>query len=64
LRDSDKRSALARKGKGHAQIFDWDVVAEQIFSIYEMALVGAEEITLSSENRGWNRFLSKDGDKK
>jgi phosphatidylinositol alpha-mannosyltransferase len=64
LRDSDKRSALARKGKAHAQIFDWDVVAEQIFSIYEMALVGAEEITLSSENRGWNRFLSKDGDKK
>jgi phosphatidyl-myo-inositol alpha-mannosyltransferase len=64
LRDSDKRSALARNGKVHAQIFDWDVVAEQIFSIYEMALVGAEEITLSSENRGWNRFLSKDGDKK
>ncbi len=64
LRDSDKRSALARNGKVHAQIFDWDVVAEQIFSIYEMALVGAQEITLSSENRGWNRFLSKDGDKK
>jgi phosphatidylinositol alpha-mannosyltransferase len=64
LRDSDKRSALARKGKEHAQIFDWDVVAEQIFSIYEMALVGAQEITLSSENRPWNRFLSKDGDKK
>ena len=64
LRDSDKRSALARNGKVHAQIFDWDVVAEQIFSIYEMAMVGAEEITLSSENRGWNRFLSKDGDKK
>jgi len=64
LRDSEKRSALARKGKEHAQIFDWDVVAEQIFSIYEMALVGGQEITLSSENRGWNRFLSKDGDKK
>ena len=64
LRDSEKRSALARKGKEHAQIFDWDVVAEQIFSIYEMALVGAQEITLSSENRPWNRFLSRDGDKK
>lgn len=64
LRDSDKRSALAHKGKEHAQIFDWDVVAEQIFSIYEMALVGAQEITLSSENRPWNRFLSKDGHKK
>jgi len=64
LRDSDKRGALSRKGKEHAQIFDWDVVAEQIFSIYEMALVGAQEITLSSDNRPWNRFLSKDGDKK
>jgi hypothetical protein len=29
-----------------------------------MALVGGQEITLSSENRGWNRFLSKDADKK
>ena len=64
LRDCEKRSALARKGKEHAQIFDWDVVAEQIFSIYEMALVGAQEITLTSENRPWNRFLSRDGDKK
>ncbi|CAB4657134.1 unannotated protein [freshwater metagenome] len=64
LRDSDKRGALSRKGKEHAQIFDWDVVAEQIFSIYEMALVGAQKITLSSDNRPWNRFLSKDGDKK
>ena len=64
LRDREKRNVFARKGKEHAQIFDWDVVAEQIFSIYEMALVGAEKITLSSENRGWNRFLSKDADKK
>jgi len=63
LRDTAKREELSRKGKEHAQIFDWEVVAEQIFSIYEMAMVGADKITLTSENRPWNRFLSRDGDK-
>jgi phosphatidylinositol alpha-mannosyltransferase len=61
LRDEPKRKELARKGKDHAQIFDWDVVAHQIFSIYEMAMVGGEKITLASDSRSWNRFLSRDG---
>lgn len=61
LRDEPKRKELARKGKNHAQKFDWDVVAEEIFSIYEMAMVGGEKITLASDSRSWNRFLSKDG---
>jgi phosphatidylinositol alpha-mannosyltransferase len=61
LRDESKRKELSVKGKAHAQIFDWKVVADQIFSIYEMAMVGSEKITLTSENRSWNRFLSKDG---
>ena len=55
---------LSKAGKDHAQIFDWDVVGEQIFSIYEMALVGGEGVTLVSENRPWNRLLSRDEDKK
>jgi phosphatidylinositol alpha-mannosyltransferase len=63
LRDESKRNELSVKGKAHAQIFDWEVVADQIFSIYEMAMVGGEKITLTSENRSWNRFLSKDGGK-
>jgi phosphatidylinositol alpha-mannosyltransferase len=63
LRDENKRHEVSVKGKEHAQIFDWEVVAEQIFSIYEMAMVGGEEITLTSENRSWNRFLSRDGSK-
>ncbi|CAB4925668.1 unannotated protein [freshwater metagenome] len=63
LRDENKRVELAKSGKEHAQIFDWDVVAKDIFSIYEMALVGGEKISLSSENRPWNRFLSREGDK-
>lgn len=63
LRDTHKREELSKKGRQHAQIFDWEVVAEQIFSIYEMAMVGGDKITLASENRPWNRLLSRDGDK-
>ena len=61
LRDEPKRKELAQKGKEHAQIFDWDVVAQEIFSIYEMAMVGGDKITLASDSRSWNRFLSRDG---
>jgi len=64
LRDDKKRREFSLAGKEHAQIFDWDVVGEQIFSIYEMALVGGEGVTLVSENRHWNRLLSRDEDKK
>jgi len=63
LRDTDKRNRLSKIGKAHAQIFDWEVVAEQIFSIYEMAMVGGDKITLSSENRPWSRFLTREGEK-
>ncbi|CAB4554425.1 MAG: glycosyltransferase [Actinobacteria bacterium] len=61
LRDDEKRRDLSRKGKDYAQRFDWDVVAEDIYSIYEMALVGSSGVTLSSENRAWNRFLGREG---
>ncbi|NCV81730.1 MAG: glycosyltransferase family 1 protein [Actinobacteria bacterium] len=64
LRDENKRKALASAGKKHAQIFDWDVVAEQIFSIYEMAIVGSKGVSLSSDGRTWGRFLSRDEEKK
>lgn len=61
LRDEEKRRELSRKGKDYAQRFDWDVVAGDIYSIYEMALVGNSGVTLSSENRAWNRFLGREG---
>jgi len=61
LREDEKRRTLAQRGKAYAQRFDWDVVAEDIFSIYEMALVGSDGVTLSSENRAWNRFLGREG---
>ncbi|TRZ72525.1 MAG: glycosyltransferase family 1 protein [Streptomycetaceae bacterium] len=64
LRDDAKRGQLAQAGKAHAQMFDWEVVAKQIFSIYEMALVGGEGVTLVSDSRTWNRFLNRDEGKR
>ncbi len=64
LRDDSKRNELAAAGKARSELFDWDVVADQIFSIYEMAMVGSDGVTLSSDNRSWNRFLSRDEEKK
>jgi len=60
LRDEERRFALGRAGKVHAQQFDWKVVADQIFSIYEMSLVSGEKVRLASENRAWNRFIGRD----
>ena len=64
LRNKEKRTQLALAGKAHAQIFDWEVVAEQIFSIYEMSIVGSEGVGLAKDHRSWNRLLTRDGDDK
>ena len=60
LRDDDRRISLGKEGKIHAQQFDWKVVADQIFSIYEMSLVGGEKVRLASDNRSWSRFIGRD----
>jgi phosphatidyl-myo-inositol alpha-mannosyltransferase len=54
--ESAQRSAL---GKEFAQAFDWKVVAEKIFDVYEMAMVGGRKVTLSSDTRPWNRLLGR-----
>lgn len=59
LRDSVARRAIAERGKAYAQEFDWDVVAEKIYDVYEMAMVGGTGVTLSSETRAWNKFLGR-----
>jgi len=59
LRNDQKRTELALAGKEHAQIFDWDVVAEQIFSIYEMSMVGSNGVSLAKDHRSWNRLLNR-----
>jgi len=60
LRDENRRVELGKAGKLHAQQFDWKVVADQIFSIYEMSLVSGEKVRLASENRSWGNFLGRD----
>jgi phosphatidylinositol alpha-mannosyltransferase len=59
LKNEVKRDALRTAGKEYAQSFDWDEVATRIYDVYEMAMVGLGKVTLSSENRGWNKFLGK-----
>jgi len=59
LQDSQLREKFRSEGNVYAQSFDWDVVAERIYDVYEMAMVGLGKVTLSSENRGWNKFLGK-----
>ena len=60
LRDDNKRDALAKAGRVRGQSFDWEIVAQQIYSIYEMSIVGSEKVRLASDTRSWSRFLTKD----
>lgn len=60
LRDENKRKDLAAIGRSRGQSFDWDIVAQQIYSVYEMSIVGGDKVKLASDTRSWNRFLSKD----
>jgi phosphatidylinositol alpha-mannosyltransferase len=59
LGDEKGRKEIAVRGKSYAQEFNWDVVAEKIYDVYEMAMVGGSTVTLSSENRAWNKFLGR-----
>jgi phosphatidylinositol alpha-mannosyltransferase len=60
LRDEKKRQGLSYRGKERAKLFDWTVVAEQIYSVYEMSIVGSQKVRLASDTRPWNRFLGKE----
>ena len=59
LIDPASRVEKAEKGRDYAQSFDWDVVAEKIYDVYEMAMVGRSGVTLSSDTRAWNRFIGR-----
>ena len=60
LRDEKTRKGLSSRGKERAKTFDWTVVAEQIYSVYEMSIVGSQKVRLASDTRPWNRFLGKE----
>jgi phosphatidylinositol alpha-mannosyltransferase len=49
-------------GQEHSITFDWDNVARQIFSVYEMAMVGGDGVRLASDTRSWSRLLNREGD--
>ncbi len=59
LSDPEVRKSIAKAGREYAQNFDWDVVAERIYDVYEMAMVGHDGVTLSSDNRAWNKLLGR-----
>lgn len=60
LRDESKRNELATAGALHAQRFDWGRVGEEIFEVYEVAMVKGTKVSLTSENRPWSRLLGRD----
>jgi phosphatidylinositol alpha-mannosyltransferase len=60
MRDETKRSDLATAGAVQAQRFDWSQVGEEIFEVYELAMVKGQKVSLTSENRPWSRLLGRD----
>jgi phosphatidylinositol alpha-mannosyltransferase len=60
LRDERKRKNLAAAGALHAQRFDWGQVGEEIFEVYELAMMNGQKVSLTSENRSWTRLLGRD----
>lgn len=61
LRDVQKSRTIAAVGQEHSVVFDWENVAQQIFSVYEMAMVGGGGVRLASDTRSWSRLLNREG---
>ena len=62
LRDDPTRKRLSVAAQERSKFFDWDTVAEQIFSVYEMAMVGSGTVGLASDSRSWGRLLGREGE--
>ena len=60
FRDEPNRLQLKENGKRYAQAFDWDAVGEQIFEVYEMAIVSGDKVRLGSDSRPWNKLWNRD----
>ena len=59
FRNKDERDQIAKDGQEYAGRFDWDVVAKDIFEVYEMAIVGSGKVGLVADNRPWNRMWNR-----
>jgi phosphatidylinositol alpha-mannosyltransferase len=55
MRDDEKRKRLSENGVMSAQKYDWQVVAEQIETVYEMAIADGQRVTLASDSRFWSK---------
>ena len=58
LKDENERAKFSQRGSEAAKALDWEVVANQISDIYELALTGNGKVTLTSNNRSWKRGKS------
>ena len=62
LREEEKRKALAEAGRAHAQRFDWSLVANQVYEIYEKALATGAKLNVTSDSRAWDWLLIREND--
>jgi phosphatidylinositol alpha-mannosyltransferase len=60
LREDGKRRDLAEAGRAYAQRFDWSLVANQVYGIYEKALATGEKLNVTSESRAWDWLLIRE----
>lgn len=59
IKNPEVTRSKAELGKEYAQSFDWDVVAEKIYDVYEMAMTSGRKVTLASDNRSWSKFIGR-----
>jgi phosphatidylinositol alpha-mannosyltransferase len=52
LRDPDARARASTAGRARARVFDWPVVADQIFAVYETVLEGAAASRSAATTQG------------
>jgi phosphatidylinositol alpha-mannosyltransferase len=55
LRNSAKLEELSENGRKAAILFDWESVAGQIMSVYEVAMTGHGKVAVGSENASWKK---------
>ena len=55
LKNPARLQQLAENGPNSAIRFDWQSVASQIMSVYEVAMTGQGKVAVGSENASWKR---------
>ncbi len=55
LKNPNRLQELAENGLQAAIRFDWESVAGQIMSVYEVAMTGNGKVVVGSENASWKK---------